>query len=170
MTPDRDGGGRFSSVDVRAARPDDRRFVLEAVFRLGAFGLPPGRTPHEIVEGEARTLRAFFDAAEPPDTLLIAEAEGEPLGFVFLEEKQDYFTGARHGHIGILAVTTTAEGRGAGSALMRAAERWARERRYPSLTLNVFDANQRARGIYEHFGFRPDTIKYLKPLTPDPSA
>ena len=89
---------------------------------------------------------------------------------MFLEEKQDYFTGAAHGHIGILAVTEAAEGRGAGSALMHAAETWARDRRYPALTLNVFDANQRARGMYEHFGFRPDTVKYLKPLQPDPSA
>jgi GNAT superfamily N-acetyltransferase len=155
---------RFARVDVRSARAGDRGFVLEAVFRLAAFGLPPGRTPHEIVEGEARTLRAFFDAAEPPDTLLIAEAGGAPLGFVFLEEKHDYFTGLRHGHIGILAVTEEAEGRGAGSALMRAAEHWAREHDYPSLTLNVFDANHRARRMYEHFGFQPDTVKYLKPL------
>jgi GNAT superfamily N-acetyltransferase len=89
---------------------------------------------------------------------------------MFLEEKQDYFTGVRHGHIGILAVTETAEGRGAGGALMRAAEAWARDRGYPALTLNVFDANQRARRMYEHFGFRPDTVKYLKPLPADPSA
>jgi GNAT superfamily N-acetyltransferase len=171
MTSDRAERERFVQLDVRSARAGDRSFVLDAACRLAAFGIPPGRTADEIVEGEARTLRAFFDAEQPAaDTLLIVEAAGEPLGFVFLEEKQDYFTGARHGHIGILAVTAAAEGRGAGSALMRAAEAWARERRYPALTLNVFDANHRARRLYEHLGFRPDTVKYLKPLHPAPEA
>ena len=151
-------------ISVRSARADDRDFVLLEVVRLAAFGVPPGRTAVEIVEGEARTLRAFFDAREPRETLLIAEADGRASGFVFLEEQQDYFTQHTHGHIGILVVTREAEGRGAGGALMRAAEAWARSRGHESLTLNVFDGNRRARALYEHFGFRPDTVKYLKRL------
>ena len=83
---------------------------------------------------------------------------------MFLEEKQDYFTLEPHGHIGILVVTREAEGRGAAAALMRAAEAWARSRGHQILTLNVFDGNRRARTLYEHFGFRPDTVKYLKTL------
>ena len=39
-----------------------------------------------------------------------------------IEELRDYFTLERHGHVGILAVTEAAEGRGAGGALLRAAE------------------------------------------------
>jgi hypothetical protein len=54
-------------ITVRDARPSDRDFVLTEVVRLAAFGTPPGRTANEIVEGEARTLRAFFDAPDPPD-------------------------------------------------------------------------------------------------------
>ena len=155
---------RAAAITVRPGHPGDRRFVLEATRRLAAFGTPPGRTSEEIVEGEARTLRAFFDTASPPETLLIAEIEEDPCGFVFLEEKQDYFTGGLHGHIGILVVSAHAEGSGVGGALMAAAERWSRDRGYASLTLNVFDGNRRARGVYEHAGFRPDTVKYRKLL------
>ena len=75
---------RAAAITVRPGHPGDRRFVLEATRRLAAFGTPPGRTSEEIVEGEARTLRAFFDTASPPETLLIAEIEEDPCGFVFL--------------------------------------------------------------------------------------
>ena len=71
--------------------------------------------------------------------------EGTPAGFAFLEPAVDYFSGERHGHLGMIAVTAEAEGHGAGAALMRAAEDWARGCGYAKLTLNVFEGNQRAR-------------------------
>jgi GNAT superfamily N-acetyltransferase len=152
-------------VRVRPACLDDRTFVLDAAERLSAFGPPSWRRGADIVEGEARTLRAFFESPEARSQLLIAESDAaEPLGFIFLEEGLDYFTLEPHGHIGILAVVHAAEGTGAGTALVRAAERWARERGYPTLTLNVFEGNRHARDVYEHLGFRIDTIKYLKTL------
>jgi GNAT superfamily N-acetyltransferase len=152
------------TATIRPAHAGDRGFVLAATGRLSAFGVPPGRTAPEIVEGEARTLRAHFEAARPLETLLIAECNGSPSGFVFLEEHEDYFTLASHGHIGILVVAEGREGRGVGAALMAAAEEWARSRGHTSLTLNVFEGNARARALYERSGFRPDTIKYRKAL------
>ena len=101
---------------------------------------------------------------EPGSSLLVAEAGERLLGFVYLQRVQDYFTLEHHGHVGILAVTEEAEGQGAGTALLRAAEAWARERGYRKLTLSVFEDNHRARGMYDRAGFRPDTIKYLKVL------
>jgi GNAT superfamily N-acetyltransferase len=149
---------------IRPAHAADRGFVLAATTRLSAFGVPAGRTAPEIVEGEARTLRAYFDAANPPETLLIAETAGAPSGFVFLEEHRDYFTFAIHGHIGILVVVEAVEGRGVGAALIGAAEEWARSHGHDTLTLNVFEGNRRARALYERSGFRPDTIRYRKGL------
>ena len=61
-------------------------------------------------------------------------------------------------------VALTAEGKGAGQALMEAAERWARAQGYRRLTLSVFEENRRARRLYEWRGFQPDTIKYIKAL------
>lgn len=153
------------SIKVRQARPDDRVFVLATTARLSAFGPPPWREAADVVEGEARTLREFFELPDPSSTLLIAEGEsGAALGFALLEEARDYFTHDWHGHLGILAVAEAAEGRGAGAALIRAAESWARRRGYPTLTLNVFEGNRHARDVYEHFGFQPDTIRYIKKL------
>jgi GNAT superfamily N-acetyltransferase len=152
------------AVRVRAARGADRTFVLETAARLAAFGPPAWRTVEDLIEGEARTLRDFFESPDDGSKLLIAETSDRRLGFALLEELRDYFTLERHGHVGILAVTEGAEGHGVGGALIRAAEAWARDRGYKTLTLNVFSGNSHAREVYEHLGFEPDTIKYIKPL------
>ena len=149
-------------IAVRPASPGDRAFALETVMRLGAFGPPPWRTSEEIGEADARVVRTFFESSPEGASLLVAEEDGVAVGFIYLEVLRDYFVGEEHGHVGILAVTAAAEGRGAGGALMRAAEAWARERGYRRLTLNVFEGNARARGVYDHFGYRPETLRYVK--------
>jgi GNAT superfamily N-acetyltransferase len=151
-------------IRVRQARGTDRGFVLQTAARLAAFGPPPWRTSEELVDGEARTLRDVFESPDDGSRLLIAESGDRRLGFALLEELRDYFTLEQHGHVGILAVTEEAEGTGAGGALMRAAEAWARERGFRTLTLNVFSTNEHARGFYEHLGFLEDTVKYVKLL------
>lgn len=153
------------SVRVRPASAGDRAFVLETAPRLAAFGPPEWRTPDEVVEGEARTLRAFFE--RPPDgaALLVAETGAlGPAGFAYLETLRDYFTGEAHGHVGILAVSEHAEGRGVGSALLAAAEDWARGCGARKLTLNVFEGNRRARALYERRGFLPESLRYVRRL------
>lgn len=152
-----------SEFRIRLAGRSDEAFVLETTGRLATFGPPPWRTPDELVEGERRTLRAFFAAPAPGTELLIAEAE-RALGFVYLETQIDYFTQERHGHIGVIAVSDAAEGRGVGRALMDAAAAWAHANGFTRLTLNVFGGNTRARELYERAGFRKETIRYVRML------
>ena len=150
---------------IRAAKAGDRERVLAIALRLSQFGPPPWRTPDEVNEGELRTLDQFFGGRAPStSSLLVAELPSGVSGFTYLEQLQDYFTQEAHGHIGIIAVAERVEGQGVGAALMGAAEAWARGRGYRTLTLSVFQDKTRARAVYEHFGFRPDTIRYLKPL------
>ena len=150
------------AIAIRPARYEDRDFVLETARRLASFPLPAGRGVEEVVEGESRTLRAFFDAAPGGTRLLLAETPEGPAGFVYLEPLSDYFTLEIHGHVGILAVARAAEGRGVGRALLAAAEAWTRERGWRKLTLNVFETNVRARAVYERAGFAPETRRYVK--------
>jgi GNAT superfamily N-acetyltransferase len=152
-------------MKIRPAVPGDRPFVLAAAQRLASFEPPRWRAAQEIVEGERRTLRAFFDAPPEGASLLVAESDdGECRGFVYLERLNDYFTLEAHGHVGILVVAEEAAGRGVGGALMRAAESWAREQGYRKLTLTVFEANGAARGVYDHLGYAPETLRYVKVL------
>jgi ribosomal protein S18 acetylase RimI-like enzyme len=156
-------------IAIRVARASDRAFVLETAKRLADFEAPAWRTPAEIVEGESRTLRAFFESPPPGTLLLIAESgDGRPLGFAYLETPRDYFTQRTHGHVGILAVAQEAEGRGAGGALLEAAEAWARRNGFRELTLNVFCANERAIRLYRRRGFEPETLRYVRRLEGEP--
>jgi GNAT superfamily N-acetyltransferase len=149
---------------VRAARAEDQAFVEAATRRLAEFGPPAWRSAGEIVAAETRTLRRFFEGASPDSDLLIAERAGQPLGYVLLETLQDYFTEQPHGHVGILSVAREAQGQGAAGALLRAAERWARGRGFSKLTLAVFERNRHARDVYEHFGYAPEILRYVKTL------
>jgi GNAT superfamily N-acetyltransferase len=64
----------------------------------------------------------------------------------------------------VIATAESAEGTGVGTALLKYAEEWSRARGMTFLTLNVFDANARARRFYERAGFAPETLKYAKEI------
>jgi len=151
-------------IHVRPGTPSDHDFVVETARRFAAFGPPPWRSAAEVVAGEVRCLDAFFDGGMQGSSLFIAEDAGRPAGFAFLEHATDYFTGERHAHLGMIAVTEAAEGRGVGAALLEAAEVWAREQGYATLTLNVFEGNTRARRAYERAGYRVETMRYVKSI------
>jgi GNAT superfamily N-acetyltransferase len=151
-------------ITIRGGTAADRDFVVETARRFAAFGPPSWRSPQEIVAGEVRCLDDFFDGGLQGSTLLVAEDAGRPAGFAFLEHATDYFSGERHGHLGMIAVSEAAEGRGAGAALLHAAEEWTRAQGYATLTLNVFEGNARARRVYERAGYRVETLRYVKAM------
>lgn len=150
-------------ICIRTADHEDRDFVIATAERLADFGPPPSRPAHELVAGEVRTLRTYF-ANPPAGTKLIVAASdgGERLGFAYLEPVIEYFKHEKHGHLGMIAVTKAAEGRGVGGALLAAAEEWCRDQGYRRLTLNVFENNHGARAVYERRGYVAETIHYVK--------
>lgn len=83
---------------------------------------------------------------------------------MFASTRTDYFSGAPHAHIEILAVDRRAEGRGTARALMAAVKAWARALGYVAVTLNVFESNRRARGLYEHLGYQAELLTYRREL------
>jgi GNAT superfamily N-acetyltransferase len=78
----------------------------------------------------------------------------------------DFFTERPHGHISVIAVARSAEGRGVGRALMAWADGWAAALGYDHLTLNLFPANTRARALYEREGYALDMMSMRKDLPP----
>lgn len=153
-------------IRIRAARADDRAFLLGLLPRLAEFTLPPWRTGAEIIAGEERTLASALAQLPPDAELLVAEGpEGARLGFVYIETETDYFRSKPYAHIGILAVDRSGEGAGVGRALIEAAEEHARKRGDPLITLNVFERNVHARAVYERLGYVPEVIRYVKPIS-----
>ena len=153
-----------SSVSVRDAEAEDREFVLALVPQLHAFGPPPWRDARQMKAVDERVIRDVLEGRSPGARVLIAEdGRGRRVGFIHLCEEVDYYGGAC-GHVGDVVVAPEARGRGVGKALMAAGEEWARARGYRMLTLNVFLGNEKARGLYEELGFRPETIRHVKDL------
>lgn len=154
-------------LPVRRAVLDDRDSLLALTARLAEFATPAWRTPREIAVADHAILLSALESAGADTAVFVAGAVGGPVdGFVFVSSKTDYFTSERHAHVEVLAVATAAQGRGVARALMAAAERWAADRGDRLITLNVFDANTRAREVYGRLGYVPETIHYRKALAP----
>lgn len=152
---------------IRSATAEDRPAVLALVPRLREFGPPPLRPVEVLDAGERRTLERYFDDPVEGSTLFVAASpDGAVLGMAYAERDHDYFSQEPHGHLGILAVAAEAEGRGVGRALLDAVEHWSADQGYRLLSLNVFPSNERAIAVYEHVGYQPDSIRYVKVLGP----
>lgn len=65
-----------------------------------------------------------------------------------------------------LCVEEAFRGRGIGRRLLTEAERIAREAGRSALLIGAVAGNDRAFGLYESAGFRPQAIELLKPLRP----
>ena len=94
-----------------------------------------------------------------PDThLWIVEADGVPVGTVFL--------GVRAGGAWLYDITIdeAARGRGYGRAAMTALEEQVRAFGFESIGLNVWGGNAVARALYRSLGYVEESVEMRKPL------
>jgi len=150
-------------VSVREARAADEEFVLGLVPRFVEHGAADGHAPQTVIEGTSRVLRTALQEQRPDELFLIAEDErGERTGFVYAVTARDFFTGEEYAHVSEIAVARS--GGGTGAALMDAVDRWARERGYRMLSLNVVGGNEAARRFYERRGYALGHQHFVKRL------
>lgn len=151
-------------LTIRPARHDDEAFLLDLLPRLADFPLPAWRTAEEIARGDRMVLLDALHGRVEHAVILVAELSpgGERAGYVFATTKHDYFTRAAHAHVEVIAITPEAERQGVARALMGAIEQWAKRRGYRHVTLNVFDRNSRAKGLYDSLGYQAESIHFRK--------
>ncbi len=153
------------AITVRPATPADRAWILPLSSRLHDFGPPPFRPRDRMDAAVAGWIdRALESPGEDRIVLVGEDEERRPVGFIYVHESADFFTGETHGHVSDVVVAEGAEGGGVGGTLMAAGEEWSRARGHRLLTLNVFEKNVRARSLYEKLGFESDTSKMVKVL------
>ena len=158
-------GGTAAPILVRAARPEDREWILPLSARLHDFGPPPWRPRLQMDAAVALAIGRALDTPGSDAAVFVAEdGDRRPMGFVHVHTAHDFFTAEVHGHVSDIVVAAGAEGRGVGRALMAAGEGWSRARGHRLLTLNVFGGNERARKLYRRLGFAADTTKLVKVL------
>jgi len=154
----------MGQLSIRAAVPSEGPAILVLADRLPAFG-PSTRPAAEIAQRERAELADALSRSSNGSTVLVAEQQTRGVvGVILLDSRRDYFTNDAHGHVSILAVAREAEGQGVGRALLKAAEDWARSRRFAKLTLAVFTDNRRAKDFYERQGWRPELETWYKAL------
>jgi GNAT superfamily N-acetyltransferase len=143
----------------------DRAFIRSLNRRLSDVIEAPTHSRDEVVAFQDRfTASAWGADAGHAATLVAASDDGRRLGYVHVREGTDDIANEKCGYIALLAVAAEAEGEGVGLALLHAAEKWAKDMGYRRLSLDVFASNHRARHFYEKAGFRPETIRLIKPL------
>jgi ribosomal protein S18 acetylase RimI-like enzyme len=96
---------------------------------------------------------------------LIATEAGKRVGFLMLLDRlPDEVTLTDQAFVAYMAVEPEARNRGAGAALLAAAEDEAKRRRLPYMALMVTEDNESARRLYERAGYRDERRLMCKPL------
>ena len=154
-----------ADFDIRPVRPQDHPALLALSARL-TIGVAPWRDPAKVASAVRGWIESSLaSAGDDGHAVLVAVHGGQVAGLVSLAERE-HFTGEVDAYVGELVTAEAVEGRGAGRALMDAAEKWAAGRGLARLTLDTGIRNQRARRFYAAIGFEEEDVRLSKPVRP----
>ena len=102
-------------------------------------------------------------ADTPMHAMYVAVVDDHVVGFVAVSTRM-HFTGALDAYVGELVVNSDVERRGVGRMLLEAAETWARDQGFTTVTLDTGAANTAARAFYLAAGFVEEDIRLAKRL------
>jgi ribosomal protein S18 acetylase RimI-like enzyme len=108
------------------------------------------------VEADAATRRGTFARSTGAEDNLVAEVDGEVVGWACMGPSRDDDAPAGDGELYAIYLLPEVFGTGVGKALMQVVFSYAVKRSYERLTLWVFRDNARAKGFYAASGFAAD--------------
>lgn len=123
-----------------------------------------GGFPAESAKSKAAAdMEQLFPGDRPSaeQVVYVIEADGEPVGDLWLCERNDA-TGQPCLFIYDIRLHENARGRGHGKTAMLFAEEEARRRGLPRVALNVFGRNAVARGLYRSLGYEENAVAMSK--------
>lgn len=154
-------------ITVRSGGKSDREFVLDVGRRSATSSVSAVRIAKydDVILSFERLAEFVYGRRHD---LLIAEEDGEPIGFLLLlYDVPDDVTLTDQAFVAYTAVEPFARGRGAGRALMDAAEAHARAHGLHYISLMVTEDNTPARRLYERAGMATERRMMTKALTAD---
>lgn len=140
---------------VRQCRPTDLaplRVVARNSYRDSRFYFD-GRFPEAKCDSLYETWLEK-SCSDPAGVVLVAEWEGNPAGFVTCDKVD-----ASTGQIGLLGVSSSAQGLGLGKALMSAAVDWFRRQGFDRAQVVTQGRNVRAQQLYQRSGFFTQSVQ-----------
>jgi len=168
-------GAGEQAFTIRPAMPEDEPAMIEIQHSSAIHHatIDPDRWRMQSLEEGARSRR-HWNRAQPRSEGLVAVADGNVVGMIelWLKRPRDR-EGARMARIKVdlgLAVSPDWRGRGIGTALMRAAEDWARAQGAERMVLDLDANNAGAQRLYERLGYEVEAIAMDKAIEPQPSA
>ena len=168
-------GAGEAEFSIRPATPEDEPAMTEIQHSSAIHHatIDPDRWRIQSLEEGARSRR-HWHRVQPRSEGLVAVADGQVVGMVelWLKRPRDP-EGARTARLKVdlgLAVAPDWRGRGVGSALMRAAEDWARAQGAERMVLDLDANNTGAQRLYKRLGYEVEAIAMDKAIEPEPSA
>ena len=168
-------GAGEPAFTIRPATPADEPAMIEIQHSSAIHHatIDPDRWRMQSIEEGARSRR-HWHRLQPRNEGLVAVADGNVVGMVelWLKRPRDP-EGARTARLKVdlgLAVAPGWRGRGVGSALMLAAEEWARAHGAERMVLDLDANNSGAQRLYERLGYEVEAIAMDKAIEPEATA
>jgi GNAT superfamily N-acetyltransferase len=139
------------TVSIRLGERGDVTVIARLIRALARYE----KLEHEVTMDEARLEAALF-GRHPYAETLIAEEDGEAVGFALFFHNFSTFLAKPGIYLEDLYVEESQRGRGTGRALLRRLAAIAIERDCGRLEWAVLDWNTDAIGFYERLGARPN--------------
>jgi ribosomal protein S18 acetylase RimI-like enzyme len=155
-----------AGYQLRVGTGLDRALLLKFLQRTYAERFPGGTFAHL-----ADTVEHYFSRDTPlwwvemaNPSMGMPSSRSEPFGCLWLGNAIDQSTGDRNAHIFLLYVVPEHRRKGIGSALVRYAEEWAKQRGDRQIGLQVFESNTSAIKLYEALGYQTQSLWMMKTL------
>jgi GNAT superfamily N-acetyltransferase len=137
-------------LTIRFAGPDDAATLYDFIHQLAVYEREP-----DAVEATPESLRFQLSEQQPPFQCLIAEMEGNPVGFALFFHNYSTWRGKRGLYLEDLFVPPEHRRQGVGQALLRELARIARDRDCARMEWAVLNWNQPAIDFYVELDARP---------------
>jgi ribosomal protein S18 acetylase RimI-like enzyme len=97
---------------------------------------------------------------------IVAEQDGDIVGFLLgeIQKRPPIFTTSRQAYVDSIGVLESKRNQGIGTRMLRAFEKWAKEKGMPYIMLNVVVENVPAIACYEKNGFKTGILSQRKLL------
>lgn len=155
---------------IRTASANDAPLLVQLNETVQALHVRENPLRYKPVGQDEAARTAYFAGhiADADSTVFIAEAAGEPVGYVLcivnVKVEGPFTTATTSLEIDQLSVKQDWQRRGVASALMARAERFARERGITRLTLSVAAFNVSALAFYESLGYEIAMLRLARNL------